>query len=126
MRRPLPSHLPRVERIVDLSDEDKARLGDGWTFIGYDSSEQLALIPRQSYVIVYKRAKYVVRDEDVPGAEVGVKIAPRRSSPSRSPTARCWRPSSPANSSMPCRCIGKSRCLPEKASRSAARPSRGC
>jgi transposase len=77
VRRPLPSHLPRVERIIDLSDEDKASLGEDWTFIGYDTSEQLAVIPRQSYVIEYKRAKYVARDEDVPGAEVGVKIAPR-------------------------------------------------
>ncbi len=77
VRRPLPAHLPRVERILDLSDEEKATLGEGWTFIGYDTSEQLAVIPRQSYVIEYKRAKYVARDEDVPGAEVGVKIAPR-------------------------------------------------
>ncbi len=77
VRRPLPSHLPRVERIVDLSDEEKLTLGEDWTFIGYDTSEQLAVIPRQSYVIEYKRAKYVARDEDVPGAEVGVKIAPR-------------------------------------------------
>ncbi len=77
VRRPLPAHLPRVERILDLSADEKAALGADWTFIGYDTSEQLAVIPRQTYVIEYKRAKYVARDEDVPGAEVGVKIAPR-------------------------------------------------
>ena len=77
VRRPLPSHLARVARIIDLSDEEKLTLGEDWTFIGYDTSEQLAVIPRQRYVIEYKRAKYVARDEDVPGAEVGVKIAPR-------------------------------------------------
>ena len=77
VRRPLPSHLPRVARIIDLSDEEKLTLGEDWTFIGYDTSEQLAVIPRQSYVIEYKRAQYVARDEEVPGAEVGVKIAPR-------------------------------------------------
>jgi transposase len=77
VRRPLPEHLPRVERILDLSADEKAALGADWTFIGYDTSEQLAIIPRQTYVIQFKRAKYVARDEDVPGAEVGVKIAPR-------------------------------------------------
>ncbi|NCA72668.1 MAG: IS66 family transposase, partial [Sphingobacteriia bacterium] len=77
VRRPLPSHLPRVERILDLPEAVKAAMGDDWVFIGYDTSEQLAVIPRQTYVIEYKRAKYVARDEDVPGAEVGVKIAPR-------------------------------------------------
>lgn len=77
VRRPLPSHLPRVARIIDLSDEEKLTLGEDWTFIGYDTAEQLAVIPRQSYVIEYKRAQYVARDEEVPGAEVGVKIAPR-------------------------------------------------
>lgn len=77
VRRPLPSHLPRVERVLDLPEAEKAALGEDWVFIGYDSAEQLAVIPRQTYVIEYKRAKYVARDEDVPGAEVGVKIAPR-------------------------------------------------
>jgi transposase len=76
-RRALPSHLPRVERIIDLPEALKAAMGDAWTFIGYDSAEQLAVIPRQCYVVVTKRAKYVPRDEDVPGAEVGVRIAPR-------------------------------------------------
>ncbi len=68
---------PRICHAWSASSTSKATLGEGWTFIGYDTSEQLAVIPRQSYVIEYKRAKYVARDEDVPGAEVGVKIAPR-------------------------------------------------
>ncbi|WP_245535889.1 IS66 family transposase [Thiorhodococcus drewsii] len=77
VRRPLPSHLPRVERLLDLGEDEKAAMGEDWSFIGYDTSEQLAILPRQTYVIVYKRAKYVARTQDVPGAEVGVKIAPR-------------------------------------------------
>jgi transposase len=77
VRRPLPADLPRLERILDFSPEEKARMGEAWCAIGYDISEQLAVIPRQYYVITYKRAKYVARDEQVPGAEVGVKIAPR-------------------------------------------------
>lgn len=77
VRRPLPSHLPRVERILDLPEVEKAAMGEDWVFIGYDTSEQLAVLPRQIYVIEYKRAKYVPRDETVAGAEAGVKIAPR-------------------------------------------------
>jgi transposase len=76
-RKPLPENLPRVERIIDLPEADKQAMGAAWTFIGYDESEQLAVIPRQPYVIVFKRAKYVPINADVPGAEQGVVIAPR-------------------------------------------------
>jgi len=77
VRRPLPAHFNRVEKIIDLSDEEKAAMGDDWTFIGYDTSEQLAIIPRQHYVIEYKRAKYVPKNDGVADAEQGVRIAPR-------------------------------------------------
>lgn len=77
VRRPLPGHFDRVEKIIDLSDEEKAAMGNDWSFIGYDTSEQLAIIPRQYYVIAYKRAKYVAKHEEVAGAEQGVRIAPR-------------------------------------------------
>ena len=77
IRRPLPEHLPRVERVIDLPEAQKQAMGSNWTFIGFEESEQLAVIPRQPYVIVFKRAKYVPVDEDVPGAEQGVAIAPR-------------------------------------------------
>jgi transposase/uncharacterized small protein (DUF1192 family) len=77
-RRPLPKHLPRVERIIDLSAEEKAALGPDWALIGYDESEQLAVIPRQPYVIVIKRAKYAPRhDAAVEPDAAGVIIAPR-------------------------------------------------
>lgn len=77
VRRPLPAHLNRIEKIIDLSTEEKAAMGDDWTFIGYDTSEQLAVIPRQHYVIAYKRAKYVPKHDQVAGAEQSVRIAPR-------------------------------------------------
>ena len=64
---------------IDLPEADKQAMGADWTFIGYDTSEQLAVIPRQPYVILFKRAKYVPVNEDVPGAEQGVVIAPRPS-----------------------------------------------
>jgi transposase len=77
VRRALPEHLPRVERIIDLPAAEKQAMGAEWTFIGYDESEQLAVIPRQPYVILFKRAKYVPIHADVLGAEQGVVIAPR-------------------------------------------------
>ena len=77
VRRPLPVHFDRVEKVIDLSAEEKAAMGDDWTFIGYDTAEQLAIIPRQYYVIAYKRAKYVAKHEQVAGADQGVRIAPR-------------------------------------------------
>jgi transposase len=77
VRRPLPAHLSRVERVIDLPEAVKAAMGEDWRFIGYDSAEQLAVIPRQCYVVITKRAKYVPVNADVPGAEVGVQIAPR-------------------------------------------------
>ena len=77
VRRPLPAHFDRVEKIIDLSDEEKAEMGDDWALIGYDTSEQLAVIPQQHYVIVYKRAKYVPCNDEIAGAEQGVRIAPR-------------------------------------------------
>ena len=77
IRRPLPAHFERIEKIIDLSKEEKVAMGDEWVFIGYDTSEQLAIIPRQVYVIQYKRAKYVPQHDEVAGAEQGVRIAPR-------------------------------------------------
>jgi len=77
VRRPLPEHLDRVEKIIDLSDEQKQAMGENWIFIGYAISEQLAVIPRQHYVIEYKRAKYVAKNDEVAGAEQGIRIAPR-------------------------------------------------
>ncbi len=78
MRRPLPESLPRVERILDLSAAEKAALGPDWRLIGYDASEQLAVIPRQPYVIVFQRAKYAPIDELlIDGDGPAVRIAPR-------------------------------------------------
>ncbi len=76
-RRALPAHLPRIERILDLPEERKVALDGQWSLIGYETSEQLGVIPRQFYVIVYKRAKYAPCDDTVPGAAQGILIAPR-------------------------------------------------
>jgi transposase len=77
VRKPLPEHLPRVERIIDLAPEDKQALGEDFGLIGYDSSEQLAIIPRQPYVIRTLRAKYAPRHPERAAGAEGVIIAPR-------------------------------------------------
>ncbi len=77
VRRPLPTNLERIEKIIDLSEEEKAAMGDDWTLIGYDTAEQLAVIPRQHYIIAFKRAKYAPNHDAVAGAEQGIQIAPR-------------------------------------------------
>ena len=76
VRRPLPEHLPRVERVIDLPEAEKQAMGSDWTFIGYDESEQLAVIPRQPYVIVQAR-QVCPPQRGRRGAEQGVVIAPR-------------------------------------------------
>ena len=76
-RQALPARLERIENIIDLSDEDKRHMGDDWVFIGYDSAEQLAVIPRQHYVVVTKRAKYAPVNDSVEGAAQGIRTAPR-------------------------------------------------
>jgi transposase len=77
VRRPLPAAYHRIETIIDLSDEEKKAMGSDWVLIGYDSSEQLCVNPRQHYVMVTKRAKYAPLNESVEGAEQGIRTAPR-------------------------------------------------
>ena len=77
IRRPLPENLQRVERTIDLSNDEKQEMGEDWVLIGYDRSEQLAVIPRQHYVIVNKRAKYAAINDTVAGAEQGIIMAAR-------------------------------------------------
>ena len=57
--RALPADLPRVDVIHDLSDAEKhCACGQGLELIGEESSEQLAVIPQQFYVIRHVRLKY--------------------------------------------------------------------
>ena len=77
VRKPLPEHLPRVDRLIDLPPAEKQALGEDYGLIGYDISEQLAIIPRQPYVIRNLRAKYAPRHPELAQGEEGVIIAPR-------------------------------------------------
>jgi transposase len=76
-RKPLPAHLPRVERILDLPEAEQAAIAATHVRIGFDESEQLGVLPKQYYVIKIKRAKYAPIHADVAGAEAGLRIAPR-------------------------------------------------
>jgi transposase len=76
-RKPLPAHLPRVERILDLPAAEQAAIAATHVHIGFDESEQLGVLPKQYYVIKIKRAKYAPIHADVTGAENGIRIAPR-------------------------------------------------
>ncbi|MFO7901153.1 MAG: hypothetical protein R6U98_00695, partial [Pirellulaceae bacterium] len=44
-RKPLPAHLPRVERILDLPEAEKAAIAATHVHIGFDESEQLGVLP---------------------------------------------------------------------------------
>jgi transposase len=75
-RKPLPEHLKRVDILVDVSDADKQMMGDDWTLVGQEISEQLAVQQRTYYVKRFKRAKYV-RNQASDDETGGIKVAPR-------------------------------------------------
>jgi len=78
-RRPLPKHLRRVHVDVDVSAEDKQAMGDDWTFVGWETSEQLACQEREYFVRSTRRAKYVKNQNDKTAGAIntqGIKVAP--------------------------------------------------
>lgn len=58
-RKPLPAHLPRVEKRIDLDPEEKSCCGKEMTCIGEDAREVLECIPAIFYVIRFLIPKYV-------------------------------------------------------------------
>ena len=59
-RKPLPAMLPRVEEIIDISEEEKI----GMKFIGNEISEKLEIEPAKIYVRRIIRKKYApINDE---------------------------------------------------------------
>ena len=78
-RKPLDENLPRKERIIDISEEDKiCACGTDLKKIGEEVSEKLHVIPPRIWVERIIRPKYAcpgcegTADEDVPA----VRIAP--------------------------------------------------
>ena len=78
-RQRLPEWLPRVERVIDLPEEDKqCACGHEMVRIGEDCAERLDVIPPMLQVIHIVRPKYACHhcegsgDEDRPA----VRVAP--------------------------------------------------
>lgn len=76
-RRALPSHLPRVERIIDLPEADKAAIAQTHVPMGFEESEQLAVLSRQYYVVKTKRVKYAPIRNSKTDQPLTVVVAPR-------------------------------------------------
>jgi transposase len=79
-RRALPSHLPRVERIIDLPEAHKVAIAQTHVPMGFEESEQLAVLPRQYYVVKTKRAKYAPIRRSNADQPLTVVVAPRPAS----------------------------------------------
>ena len=61
-RKPLPTYLPREQRIYDLDEAEKiCACGHELTYIKDEKSEQLEMIPAKVYVIEHIRKKYACR-----------------------------------------------------------------
>jgi len=77
-RKPIPDHLPRIEVIHDLTEEEKlCECGCQMSRIGEEVSEKLDIIPAKIQVIRHIRYKYACKNcEGVESEESAVKVAP--------------------------------------------------
>jgi transposase len=82
-RRTLPGHLPRIEVVHDLTDEQKACpcCGELRTRIGSETSEQLEYVPASLKVFRHVRHKYACRACDAGGNGGHVEIATKTPQP---------------------------------------------
>jgi transposase len=61
-RKALPKSLPYIEKVYDLSDEEKqCSCGCTLTHISDDTSEQLDIVPQMTFRIVHVRKKYACK-----------------------------------------------------------------
>jgi transposase len=60
-RGSLPSHLPRLEMVVDIDDHTCPCCGNALHRIGEDTGERLDIVPAQFRVLVVRRPKYACR-----------------------------------------------------------------
>ena len=76
-RKSLPKHLPRVQVIHDLLDEEKMCIcGCEMTRIGEDKSEQLDIIPAKIQIIEHIKCKYACK-----GCAASIKTAKAAAQP---------------------------------------------
>jgi transposase len=82
-RRKLPDHLPRVEVVHDLCDEQKKCpcCGGLRACIGSETSEQLEYVPSSLRVLRHVRHKYACRACDAAGDGAHVEIAAKAPQP---------------------------------------------
>ena len=78
-RTPIAEHIPRVEVLHDIPEQDKlCTCGQALMRVGEETSERMTVIPEQMYAELHIRPKYACRncegsgDEDKPA----VRIAP--------------------------------------------------
>ena len=70
-RKPLPQSLPTIEKIHDLSDDEKqCACGCALTHIDDEITEQLDIVPQMTFRVVHIRKKYACK-----GCEEGIKLA---------------------------------------------------
>ncbi|MCB2183771.1 MAG: IS66 family transposase [Desulfobulbaceae bacterium] len=77
-RKPIPDHLPRIEIVHDIADDEKkCACGCELSRIGEDISEKLDIVPAVMRVIRHVRPKYACKNcEGVEDDSKSVKIAP--------------------------------------------------
>ena len=82
-RRALPEHLPRVEVIHDLTDEQKRCpcCGIARACIGSETSEQLEYVPSSLKVLRHVRHRYACKACDAAGNGAHVEIATKTPQP---------------------------------------------
>jgi hypothetical protein len=106
-RQELPANLPRVERVLPCTPDQRLcrRCGKETVVIGYEESSQLDVEPAKYFVLVTKLEKRACRSCE----DLGVVPAPRRHGSSRS----AWRVTgsssrrSSANIAITRPCIGR-------------------
>jgi len=79
-RQAIPDHLPRVDRVYDLPEDQKVCPATGKVLvkrIGEEVSEQLAYEPASVYVIRHIRLKYAKLEENLDGNQPEIVVAPR-------------------------------------------------
>jgi len=82
-RRKLPEHLPRIEIVHDLSDEQKKCpcCGEARVCIGAETSEQLEYVPASFKVLKHVRHKYACKACDAAGNGAQIEIATKAAQP---------------------------------------------
>lgn len=92
VRKPLPDHLPRVEVVHDISEEEKiCQCGVPMSRIGEEVCEKLDIIPAKVQVIRIIRPKYACKDGcqgvENEGSKVKIALPPPEIIPKGIPTA---------------------------------------